>query len=112
MTAQLVDIGTVADDGTGDTLREAFIKLNGNMELDYIDSSDGAPYGQLVGLVNGSNTSFTVSQGGYISGTLEYIYNGVWYRATEVSAAAGTFTAPFAPSTSKECIAKYKKLLV
>ena len=32
MTVQLINIGNVANDGTGDDLREAFIKVNQNFE--------------------------------------------------------------------------------
>ena len=30
MTQQIIDVGTVANDGTGDSLRTAFIKTNDN----------------------------------------------------------------------------------
>ena len=36
MTQQIIEVGTVANDGTGDSLRTAFIKINDNFtELDH-----------------------------------------------------------------------------
>ena len=41
MTVQLINIGNVANDGTGDDLREAFIKVNDNFEdLDQYNNVD------------------------------------------------------------------------
>jgi hypothetical protein len=53
MTVQLINIGNVANDGTGDDLREAFIKANANFEgLDLRD--DEQTSGLNIGFGQGS----------------------------------------------------------
>lgn len=72
----------------------------------FIDQTpDNGTYGALAGLVNSSNTVFTVSQGSYITGFLQVYRNGLlqlqgasddWQETTPAS---GTFTFNTAPTT-------------
>lgn len=72
----------------------------------FIDQTpDNGTYGALAGLVNSSNTVFTVSQGAYLSGYLQVFRNGLlqlqgasddWQETTPAS---GTFTFNTAPTT-------------
>lgn len=43
MTQQIIDVGTVANDGTGDSLRTAFIKTNDNFTELYNQVQDSPP---------------------------------------------------------------------
>lgn len=75
MAVQMINVGRLANDGTGDDLREAFIKINQNFQLfEFIDNPSGANLGsagaevfaqisdgefQFRRLVEGSNISLT-----------------------------------------------------
>lgn len=79
MTLQLINIGNVANDGTGDDLREAFIKINQNFEeIDFLkpdlttavnvgDQGEGIFFQienfelQFKKIVQGSNITLTAS---------------------------------------------------
>lgn len=71
--------------------------------------------GTLTGLVNGSNTLFTVSNGAYISGQLKVYRNGVRQNKgasndwVETTPASGTFTFNTAPLTGDYIEAEYIK---
>lgn len=69
----------------------------------FIDSTDGAGvYGVLVGAIGGGNKEFTVSQGGYNSGSLVVFWNGGMQsgiQVTETNPATGVFTLSYAPSS-------------
>lgn len=41
MVRQVINVGTVADDGTGDRIRDAFIKVNDNFEEVYANTGGG-----------------------------------------------------------------------
>ncbi len=81
----------------------------------YTDQSGGTSdtYGVLGGLVNSSNTLFTVSQGEYISSSLKVYLNGQLQTQgsaedwVETSPAAGTFTFSTAPTTGDLITASY-----
>ncbi len=81
----------------------------------FIDQSGGTSdtYGVLAGLVNGSNTLFTVSAGKYVSGTLKVYLNGqLMTQGTgedwvETSPTSGTFTFNIAPETDDEITVCY-----
>ena len=46
MAVQMINVGRLANDGTGDDLREAFIKINQNFQLfDFIDNPQGKNLG-------------------------------------------------------------------
>lgn len=81
----------------------------------YIDQSGGTSdsYGVLSGSVNGSNYTFTVSQGKYISGSLEVYLNGQlqtqgssedWVEANPLN---GSFSFNTAPISGDLITAKY-----
>lgn len=54
MTIQLINLGTYANDGTGDDLRTAFLKVNQNfVELDNLAASNGANLGSGAGVFAG-----------------------------------------------------------
>lgn len=80
-----------------------------------IDQSGGtsSTYGALTGLVNGSNTSFTVSRGAYLSGKLKVYLNGQMLTQgsaedwVEDTPALGTFTMNVAPEVGDIITAEY-----
>jgi hypothetical protein len=75
MAIQMINVGRLANDGTGDDLREAFIKINQNFQLfDYVQNVTGVNLGsngaevlaqidngefQFRRLVSGSNVQIT-----------------------------------------------------
>lgn len=65
-----------------------------------------------TGLVNGSNTTFTVAEGSYISSTLEVWINGVYQKRvthfTETTPSTGTFTMGDAPETDDVIQVSYR----
>lgn len=81
-----------------------------------VDSSGGTSdtYGTLSGLVNSSNTVYTVSLGSYISGSLRVYLNGQLQTQgssedwTETTPASGTFTFATAPTTGDIIIVMYQ----
>lgn len=81
-----------------------------------IDSSGGTgdSYGILGGSVNGSNTTFTVSLGSYITGSLEISLNGQVQTQgsaedwVETTPASGTFDFNIAPEAGDIIIVKYQ----
>lgn len=85
-----------------------------NINTQRIDQTPaGGTYGTLLGTVNGTNTIFTVSNGAYVSGTLEVNLTGSpqaqgsgndW---VETSPASGTFTFAVAPPTGSIVQAVY-----
>jgi hypothetical protein len=115
VSAQVIDIGIVPDDGTGDPLRTAFGKSNANMEVSEIDSTDGTGvYGVLAGLTNGSNQLFTVSRGSYVAGTLQVYWKGALQsgnEVTETNPAIGTLTMSFAPPSGPVMVIYREKIL-
>jgi len=65
-------------------------------------------YGALVGVTDGSNTAFTVSDGVYASGTLEVFLNGKQvFDFSETTPASGTFSLTDAPLATDWVLAKY-----
>lgn len=82
----------------------------------YIDQSGGTSdtYGVLSGIINGSNTVFTVSQQSYASGTLKVYRNGQLMTQgssedyVETTPASGTFTFEVAPESGDEITAEYQ----
>jgi hypothetical protein len=83
----------------------------------YIDQSGGTgdTYGVLSGLVNGSNTLYTVSKSAYISGSLKVYLNGQLQTQgsgedwVETNPAAGTFTFNVAPLSGDLITASYMR---
>lgn len=83
----------------------------------YIDQTPNptGSYGTLSGLVNGSNTVFTVSEGSYVSGSLRVYLNGQLQTQgassdwTETSPSAGTFTFITAPFSGDVITVSYQK---
>lgn len=53
MTQKIINIGTVADDGTGDTLRGAFANTNNNFTELYIAVNSAFNYANAIALSNG-----------------------------------------------------------
>lgn len=65
-------------------------------------------YGALTGLVNSSNTSYTVSTNVYASGSLEVFINGKQsFDFAEVTPNSGTFTISDTPQTGDWLVIKY-----
>jgi len=81
-----------------------------------VDCSGGTSdtYGALSGLVNSSNTTYTVSLGSYVSGSLRVYLNGqLQTQGTsedwdETTPASGTFDFNTAPTTGDIIIAVYQ----
>jgi len=62
MTQQIIDVGSTANDGTGDPIRSAFIKTNDNFtEL----------YNPTTVSVTGNVTGGNVSSSGFVAGTIQ-----------------------------------------
>lgn len=86
-----------------------------NINTTKVDQTGGGTttYGTLSGTVNGSNAIFTVSNGAYVSGTLEVELNGQVQTLgstgdfTETTPGSGTFTLTTAPPTGSVIIASY-----
>ena len=66
MAKQTIDVGTTANDGTGDPLRTAMIKVNENFDEMYLDN---------IIVCNQANKDTTL--GGTIDSTKEYFLDGV-----------------------------------
>lgn len=81
-----------------------------------VDQSGGTSdtYGVLSGSVNGTNTTFTVSLGSYVSGSLRVYLNGQLQTQgsgedwVETDPASGTFTFATAPATGDIITAVYQ----
>lgn len=105
---------------TGATTAPAFETPSGGgntyFNNTYIDQSGGTSdtYGVLAGTINGANTTFTVSQSVYASGTLEVYLNGkLVLQGTgagwvETTPASGTFDFVVAPETGDEITVRYQ----
>ncbi|RKX66616.1 MAG: hypothetical protein DRP42_02770 [Tenericutes bacterium] len=85
-----------------------------------IDESTGGTdtYGQLVGSIDGANTSYTVSNGSYITGTLVVMLNGQTQSQgttqdwIEIIPASGTFDFNTAPESGDRITASYNTLVL
>ena len=106
--------GTFATDlGAGKW--ELFVEGVGGNSIQ-VDSNGGTSdtYGTLSGLVNSSNTVYTVSLGSYISGSLRVYLNGQLQTQgsaedwTETTPSSGTFTFATAPTTGDIIIVMYQ----
>jgi hypothetical protein len=81
----------------------------------YIDQAGGTAdtYGILAGARNGANTTFTVSQGAYTTGTLTVYLNGQLLTQgsaedwVETTPASGTFDFAVAPEATEEITVVY-----
>lgn len=79
MAIQLVNVGTTANDGTGDPARTAFIKINGNW---------GTVSGQIAAIsVGGSNTQVQFNDSGVFGGAT------ITYNKTTHAVALGAATS-------------------
>lgn len=93
MTKQTIDVGTGPNDGTGDTVRDAFIKTNDNFTELY--DADAATISALAGkqplsaVLTATTASFTTAQETKLSNT-SGVNTG---DQTSVSGNAGTATA-------------------
>lgn len=81
----------------------------------FIDQTpDNGTYGLLAGAVNGVNTVYTTSQGGYSSGSLTVYLNGLMQLQgpaddwQETTPGAGTFTFAIAPLTGDIITVQYQ----
>jgi hypothetical protein len=77
MTQQIIDVGNVANDGTGDSLRTAFIKSNDNFTELY---SGGSP-----GIVNGTSNISIATANGNVSTSVDGTSNVMVVSSTLVS---------------------------
>tara|TARA_Y100000310_G_scaffold54740_1_gene50158 strand:- start:335 stop:943 length:609 start_codon:yes stop_codon:yes gene_type:complete len=72
-----------------------------------------SPYSTLTGVVNGSNTTFTVPEGDYASKSLTVDRNGMTLRVgfglTETDAANGIFDLDVAPESGEKIYARYTR---
>ena len=83
----------------------------------YIDQSGGTSdtYGALSGTINGANTTFTVSESEYATGTLKVYLNGqLQIQGTsedwdETTPGSGTFDFNTAPESGDEVTVEYSK---
>jgi len=106
---------------TTDTLAGT-VKVNANPSSNsfFIDQTGGTgdTYGVISGSINGTNKTFTVSQGKYASGSLEVYLNGQLQTQgtvedwNETSPESGTFTFVTAPVAGDLITAKYMVTVV
>lgn len=106
---------------TTDTLAGT-VKINANPSSNsfFIDQTGGTgdTYGVISGSINGTNKTFTVSQGKYASGSLEVYLNGQLQTQgtvedwNETSPESGTFTFVTAPVAGDLITAKYMVTIV
>ena len=97
------------------TYWDLFVEGIGGVSIQ-TDCSGGTSdtYGVLSGLVNSSNTVYTVSLGSYVSGSLRVYLNGQLQTQgtsedwVETTPASGTFTFATAPATGDIIIAVYQ----
>ena len=66
MAKEIINVGTTPNDGTGDTLRDAMVKVNSNFSSVYMDS---------VIVCNQANKDTTL--GGVIDSTKAYFLDGI-----------------------------------
>lgn len=112
----IVDISdsTMSANGTNKKLTIAEL-LSYIFSRTLIDASEGTDttYGTLSGSIDGSNTTFTVSNAGYLTGKLEVYLNGQLQTQgsdvdwEETSPANGTFDFNTAPESGDIIIVKY-----
>ena len=84
--------------------------------IGYVDQSGGTSdtYGVLAGAINGSNTTYTVSQGAYNSGSLKVYLNGQLQTQgssedwIETLPSGGTFDFATAPVVGDEITVEYE----
>jgi len=110
MAVELINVGTVPDDDTGDTYRASFTKVNA-FEHYFVDSAGGAHYGVLVGLLNSYNMEYAVSKGNYVSGSIMAFYNRLPQDITETTPGSGIFTFSFAPDNGDSIFITYRYTL-
>lgn len=111
--------GRIREIPAADTIPAANAPAGGSTVAVYVDQTpDNGTYGTLAGAVNGSNAVFTVSQGSYLSGTLQVYINGQLQTqgATndyqETTPNSGTFTFVAAPISGEVVTAVYQKAVV
>ncbi len=117
-----LDTAAIANDNTfittllaNSTFITAIINITGAGGAAKVDQTpDNGTYSALAGAVNGSNTTFTVSIGSYVSGSLVVFLNGLiqlqgagddW---TETTPGSGTFDFDVAPLTGDIITAIYQ----
>lgn len=82
MAQQIINVGTTANDGTGDTLRDAFIKTDENFDDLYANKQDTLVSGTNIKTINGNSVlgsgNLTIFGGITGSGTDNYVprFNG------------------------------------
>lgn len=112
----LIEAGTnITIDGTG-TTTDPYIINSTDTGSTFIDQTPlGDSYGFLSGVVDGSNTTFVVSEGAYTSGTLEVTLDGLSetqgspYDFVETDPTTGTFDFTIAPPIGSRIKAIYGK---
>ncbi len=113
VTTIVFSAGTVTDDGGGQVTVAS--GGGGGSSTKYIDQTGGTgdTYGTLGGTINGVNTTFTVSQSTYTSGTLVVYLNGVRQEQgssegwTESTPGSGTFDFTTAPPSGSRVAVEY-----
>jgi hypothetical protein len=82
MAQQIINVGTIPNDGTGDTLRDAFIKTDENFDDLYANKQNTLVSGTNIKTINGNSVlgsgNLTISSGVTGSGTDNYVpkFNG------------------------------------
>lgn len=81
---QIIDVGAAPNDGSGDTLRDAGIKINDNFDQIYTAFGDGLQLGS--GFVKNGDTTINLAQSttapvGAVAGTIAYADGIHWNPA-------------------------------
>jgi hypothetical protein len=79
-TIQTINVGTTPNDGTGDPLRDANIKINSNFQS--VNDQANTSTNQIGNMkiwtevkVSGGDQVFTIPNGGFSDSNYEYTYN-------------------------------------
>jgi hypothetical protein len=90
---------------------ETSVETAGSSGVTTIDETAAGIYNTLTGLVNSSNTVYTVSLAAYTAGTLKVWWQGQLQSGadiTETTPGSGIFTLSFAPTTGTTVMAEYR----
>lgn len=99
MALPLINVGTSANDGTGDTLRDALIKANAAITALNAIISAGAPVWQVTATATGASQDITLTSALAAEALAVYV-NGLRQRPTTDYTVVGTTLTITAPATS------------
>lgn len=108
MAKQIINVGAAANDGTGDSLRNSFIKTNDNFTELYDGGNDVDE--TLIGTIDGVNATFTTSVP-FVPGSEKVYLNGIKLKKVLDYNTAGNTTVSLSvsPTVGETITVTYKK---